>query len=138
MISDFAIDTNIAVYALSDGPKCDIALLMLEAGPSISVQLLNEFANVSLRKRQLPWEEIDELLAIINNLAANIRPINVELHRSGLEIAKRYKLSIYDSLIIAAALLDDCQTLYTEDMQHGLVIDGRLTITNPFLDLTPQ
>ena len=127
-----------AVYALSDGPKCDIALLILEAGPNISVQLLNEFANVSLRKRRLPWEEIDELLAIINNLAANVRPIDIELHRSGREIAKRYKLSIYDSLIVAAALLDDCQTLYTEDLQHGLVIDGRLTITNPFLDLTPQ
>jgi predicted nucleic acid-binding protein len=98
------------------------------------VQLLNEFMNVSLRKRQLPWPEIEEALAIINSLAASVRPIDVELHRSGRDIAKRYKLGVYDSLIIAAALMDECETLYSEDMQHGLVIDDRLTITNPFLE----
>jgi predicted nucleic acid-binding protein len=131
--NDFAIDTNIAVYALSEGPKCDLASLLLEAGPSVSVQLLNEFMNVSLRKRNLPWSEIEESLSVINSLATGVRPIDLEVHKRGREIAKRYKFGIYDSLIIAAALLDDCDTLYSEDMQHGLVIDDRLTIINPFL-----
>jgi len=36
-------------------------------------------------------------------------------------------------LIVAAALLADCDTLYSEDMQHGQVFDGRLTIINPFI-----
>ncbi len=132
-MSGFAIDTNIAVYALSEGPKCDIALLLLEAAPNVSVQLFNEFINVSLRKRQLPWPEIDELLAIINSLVASVRPIDTELHRRGRAISKRYRLGIYDSMIISAAQLDDCETLYSEDMQHGLVIDDSLTIINPFL-----
>ncbi len=132
MIADFAIDTNIAVYALSEGPKCEAAYLLLEAGPSVSVQLLNEFLNVSLRKRGLPWPEIEESLAVINSLASSVRSIDFDLHRRGREIARRYNLGTYDSMIIAAALLDECDTLYTEDMQHGLVIDGTLTITNPF------
>ncbi len=135
MISDFAIDTNIAVYALSDGPKCDAAWILLEAGPSISVQVLNEFTNVSLRKRKLPWLEIEELLAIINSLAAGIRHIDLEAHQLARDIAKRYRLAFYDSLIIAGALLDNCLILFSEDMQHGLVIDNRLTIANPFLEL---
>ena len=133
MISGFAIDTNIAIYALSESSKCDIALLLLETGPSVSVQLFNEFINVNLRKRRLPWPEIDESLAIINSLVSSVRPINIELHRRGRQVSKRYKLGIYDSMMIAAALLDDCETLYSEDMQHGLVIDERLTVINPFL-----
>ena len=135
MTAPFAIDTNIAVYALSEGPKCDAALLVLEAGPTISVQLLNEFTNVSLRKRRLPWDEIEEALVIIQSLVANVRAIDIEMHRSARNIARRYKLAIYDALIIAAALLDECDVLYSEDMQHGLIIDNRLTITNPFLSM---
>ena len=138
MIADFAIDTNIAVYALSEGPKCDAALRLLEAGPSVSVQLLNEFMNVSLKKRKLPWFEVEKSLAAINSLAANVRSVDLELHRRGRDIARRYKLGTYDSMIIAAALLDECDTLYSEDMQHGMVIDGSLTITNPFLLTDPQ
>ena len=135
MTAAFAIDTNIAVYALSEGPKCDAALFVLEAGPTISVQVLNEFTNVSLRKRRLPWAEVEEALVIIQSLVANVRAIDIEVHRSSRDIARRYKLGVYDALIIAAALLDECDTLYSEDMQHGLVIDGRLTITNPFLSM---
>lgn len=138
MIASFAIDTNIAVYALSDGPKCDTAFLLLEAGPSVSVQLLNEFMNVSLRKRRLPWPEIEELLSVINSLASSVRPIDIEMHRRGRDVAKRYGLGTYDSMILAAALLDECDTFYSEDMQHGMVIDRTLTITNPFLTTDPQ
>lgn len=133
MIADFAIDTNIAFYALSEGPKSDKALLLLKEGPYISVQLLNEFANASKRKRNLPWAEIEESLAIIGSLATDIRPVDTEVHRLGRSIAQRYKLSFYDALIIAAALLDECEVFYSEDMQDGLVIEGRMTITNPFL-----
>ncbi len=138
MTAAFAIDTNIAVYALSEGPKCDTALLILEAGPNISVQVLNELTNVSLRKRRLPWAEVEEALNIVQSLVASVRAIDIEVHRSGRDIARRYKLGVYDSLIIAAALLDQCDTLYSEDMQHGLTIDGRLTVINPFLPTEPS
>ena len=63
------------------------------------------------------------------------RPLTFELHDRGLELADRWELSVYDSMIVAAALHAGCDTLYSEDMRHGLVIDGRLTITNPFAGL---
>lgn len=48
------------------------------------------------------------------------------------KITKQYKYSIWDSLIIASALESNCSVLYTEDMQDGQIIDGKLTIVNPF------
>jgi predicted nucleic acid-binding protein len=54
------------------------------------------------------------------------------MHEAALEIAQRDRLSFYDALIVAAALEAGCSTLLTEDMQDGRVIDGRLTIQNPF------
>jgi predicted nucleic acid-binding protein len=43
--------------------------------------------------------------------------------------------SHYDSLIVATALSINCSVLYSEDLQHGQVVDGRLTIVNPFKSL---
>jgi len=50
----------------------------------------------------------------------------------GLDIAERYGFSFYDSLIVGAALLADCPTLYSEDLQHGQKIENRMVIANPF------
>jgi predicted nucleic acid-binding protein len=61
-----------------------------------------------------------------------VEPLGLDTHDEGLRIAARYQLSIYDGLIVGAALLADCKTLWSEDMQDGLRIDGRLTIRNPF------
>lgn len=138
MVSDFAIDTNIAVYVFSEDGRNATALGLLEAGPKISVQLLNEFAFVAHRKRNEPWPAIEESLGIISRMAYSLRPVGEDVHKRGLAIAQRYKLRFYDALLVAAALLDGCRVLYSEDMQHGLVIDDTLTITNPFLSTETQ
>lgn len=130
----FAIDSNVAVYAFSKDDRRTVALHLLKTGPRISIQLLNEFASVSLRKRKIPWHEIEESLDIISNLAASIRDLGYDVHDMARLVAQRYKLGFYDALIVAAALLDDCDRLYSEDMQHGMVIDDRLIIINPFLE----
>lgn len=57
--------------------------------------------------------------------------LTIETHALGLGLCQRYQLSVYDAMIVAAAQLGGCTTLYSEDMHHGLVIDG-LTITDPF------
>lgn len=134
MRASFAIDTNIAFYAFSDDPKNEIALAVLEAGPCISVQLINEFANASRRKKKLTWTEIETSLLAIKSLVETIRPVDIDVHHRGFDIAVKYQLSVYDSMIIAAALIDGCDTLYSEDMQHGLIIDETLTIIDPFLE----
>ena len=45
---------------------------------------------------------------------------------------KRYKFSFLDSVIVATALRVLCHTLYSEDLQHGQKIEGKLHIVNPF------
>jgi predicted nucleic acid-binding protein len=129
----FALDTNIAIYAYSNDPRNERALKLLEAGPRLSVQLLNEFCNVGRRKRRLTWAELEEELGQIENLAEAIMPVDVWDNIKARRIAQRYSLSFYDSLMLAVALASQVETFYSEDMQHGLVIDDRLTILNPFL-----
>ncbi len=64
---------------------------------------------------------------------------NIALYALDLNAAKKKQialsinLQVFDSKIIAAALVAGCSILYSEDMQNGLVIDNRLTIVNPFL-----
>ena len=133
MSGDFALDTNIAIYVFAEDPKAHAATSLLEAGPRLSVQLLNEFANASLRKQRAPWSEIEESLGIIAKLAASLRSVDVSVHNRARIVTQRYRLGFYDALMLGAALLDGCDRFYSEDMQHGLVIDGTLTIVNPFL-----
>jgi predicted nucleic acid-binding protein len=59
--------------------------------------------------------------------------LTAETHERGLEIVERYGYSLYDSMIVAAALLAECRIAYSEDLQHGQVIDKRLTVINPFV-----
>jgi predicted nucleic acid-binding protein len=127
------IDSNILLYLLSqDADKADQAERIARAGGKISVQVLNELANVTHRKLAMSWMEINEFLSLIRSLCSSIEPLKIETHELGLLISERYKLSVYDALIVAAALLGGCETLYSEDMQDGLLIENQLRICNPF------
>ena len=126
------IDTNILVYAFADDPKADIASDLL-SDAIISTQVLNEFANIQRKKLSWEWDDILDAAFQIEVLVTAIKPITIETHKSAIDIAKRLKIAWYDAFIVAAALNAGCATLYTEDMHHGLVIDGQLTISNPFL-----
>ncbi|MBN8508777.1 MAG: PIN domain-containing protein [Burkholderiales bacterium] len=125
-------DTNVVLYLLSaDTTKADRAEELLAPGGTISVQVLNEFVAVASRKLRMSLAEVREVLAPVRAVCA-VEPITLETHDRALHVAARYGLSIYDALIVAAALLAGCRTLHTEDMQDGLVIERRLTIRNPF------
>ncbi len=82
----------------------------------------------------MPWSEIEEALVAIRTFCAKPRPIELSTHESALHISARYGFSFYDSLIVASALESRCKVLYTEDLQPGQVIEGRLTVTNPLMD----
>lgn len=126
-----AIDTNVAVYAFEPGDKVERASNLLE-GATISIQVLNEFANVALRKLQYTAEKLEHRIGAIRSLVSTIQPIDELTHDLARAIVARYKLNFYDSLLIACALLSGCDTFYSEDMHHGLIIEDRLTIRNPF------
>jgi predicted nucleic acid-binding protein len=81
----------------------------------------------------MSWQDTHAFLSLLRGLL-NVHPVSVETHETGLALAERYQLSIYDSMIAASALQAGCDTLWSEDMQHGMVIDGRLRIVNPFYD----
>jgi predicted nucleic acid-binding protein len=125
------IDTNILLYLLSaDTAKADRAEALVDRGGVISVQVLNEFASVATRKLSITVPEVRDILTTVRTLC-DVVPLSVQTHDLALDLAERYHLSIFDALIIAAAVLAKCGTLYSEDMQHGQKIEG-LTIRNPF------
>jgi predicted nucleic acid-binding protein len=126
-------DTTILIYSISsEEPRAAVAEKLLAEGGWISVQVLNEFVAVARRKLNMSWETTREALLAIRALCESPTTLSIETHEAALEIAARYGYSIYDALILAAALEADCDTLYTEDMQNDQVI-GSLTIRNPFL-----
>ncbi len=100
-------DTRILIYAFACGdPRCALAESLLAEGGLISVQVLNE-------------------------LLGPARPLTAAVHANAVVLARDQKLSFYDALIVSAALDAGCQSLITEDMQHGQNF-GALTIENPF------
>jgi predicted nucleic acid-binding protein len=126
------LDSNVLIYIASDDErKIERSLQLLQQDCVVSVQVLNETANVLRRKRELPWERVREFLGLIKELAIVV-PLDLDSHEIGLNIAERYRLSLYDAMIVAAALQAGCSTLYSEDMQDGQSIDGLLTILNPY------
>lgn len=126
-------DTNVLLYTIGQhDARTPTAEALLARGGLISVQVLNELASVAHRKLRMSWPEITEALGAIRILCPSPIPITAEMHDAAVCLAGQHGFHIYDALIVATALEVDCATLYTEDLQSGQVIDGRLTIQNPF------
>jgi len=130
MSAEFA-DTNVILYLLDDGPKADRAEKILEQGPRISVQVLNETLVNCRRKAGLSWEDTATFLAGILSLSA-VEHLTIQTHKVGRALAEKYQLSIYDAMIVSAALLAGCTTLWSEDMHDGLLVEDRLRVVTPF------
>ena len=125
-------DTNVLLYLLSaDAAKADRVEELLAGGGTISVQVLNEFASVSLRRLRTSVADLREILAPVRTVC-RVEPILEDTHDRALNVTERYGFSIYDSLIVASALRAGCARLYSEDLQHGQVVDRQLRIVNPF------
>lgn len=128
------VDTNVLVYGFSsDDPQKSVIATGLSGQPDllISTQVLLEISNVLRRTTGLAWPQIT---AIVEDLC---RDFEVHINTAvtvvvAHGVAERYGFSLFDSLIVAAALEAGCFTLYSEDLQHGQVIEGSLTVLNPF------
>ncbi len=130
--ADELLDTNVLVYAFTTDPRGKTAEQLLSRGCSVGAQGLNEFASVAHRKLGMSWSEIGEAIAIIRTLCPRVLPLDVDTNAEAIALAERHGLSFYDALVVATALRAGCTTLWSEDMQHGHIIDGRLRILNPF------
>lgn len=135
MSGKFFLDTNIVVYLYSgDEPEKQAAALALikQNNPVVSTQVLSELANTLSRKFGLPYDVAAQAVAEVRD-ACTVIPVMPDTIAQALALAQKYQYSYYDSLILAAALSAGCDTLATEDMQHGQVIEDALTIRNPFV-----
>jgi predicted nucleic acid-binding protein len=128
--------TGMLVYAQQMDGKGDRARALFAGGGKLSVQVLNEFTAVSRRKQRRDWREIDEAVADVLTIVDPPLPLTLDLHHSARSLAQDHQLSFYDALIVATAIKAGCDTLFSEDMQHGRSIGG-LAIVNPFLDGAP-
>lgn len=134
MSAEVFLDSNVCVYLFDkDGRKKSIAMdLLLGRKVVVSTQVLMETANVARRKLGLDSSQIHKAVDFICSLSA-VQPIT-KLHvEQAMTIHAKYGFSLYDSLIVAAAILSNCPLLYSEDMQHNQQIEGKLTIVNPFI-----
>ena len=124
-------DSNVILYLAGRDPrKAVVSRDLIRVGGIISIQILNETANVLRRKFDFEWAETTEFLVGIT-AKCHVVPLTLAVHAHGMTYAERYQLAIYDAMIVAAAVIAGCTTLYSEDMHDGLVIDG-VTVRNPF------
>jgi predicted nucleic acid-binding protein len=135
MENNVFMDTNILLYAYSDTEieRKETALSLLEQEKVyFSTQVINEFIwimnrkfNVNMNSLKLISEGIFEMYKVVLIDKASIT--------TATDISSKYKFSYWDSLMIASAIASNCNILYTEDLQHGQVIENRLTVINPFM-----
>jgi len=130
------VDTNIIIYAhdLKELKKRKIASSLLESlwnsniKPAISIQVLQElFVNLN---RFLAPREVDDLISLYKNW--DVVEISLPIFEKSILISRKYKFSFWDSLILGAAIHKEVKILYTEDLNHGQIVEG-VKIVNPFL-----
>jgi predicted nucleic acid-binding protein len=131
MPAETFLDTNILVNLTGADEKTLVTEALVTSGSTISVQVLNELALVWRRKYDYPWDFVRTTLWSLRTFL-KVVPLTLETHDIGLTIAERYRLQIYDSLLLSSALLAGCKTFVSEDLHDGLVVQGQLTIRNPF------
>lgn len=119
------LDTSVLLYLLSTEPdKADRVEELLQKSGAISVQVLDEFTAVSMRKLALSLAETREILSTVRSLCTTYS-LTVETHDRGIQVAQQYRFSLYDSMLVSSALLAGCKTLYSEDLQRRQVIVDR-------------
>jgi len=134
------VDTNVFVYArdASEAAKQTVAAewlhtLWLEQRGRTSVQVLSEYYTIVTRK-QRPGLGVDDAWEDVAALFAwKPQEIDRRVLERAHEVERRYTLSWWDSMIVAAAQLQNCDVLLSEDLQHGWTC-GALTVLNPFVD----
>jgi predicted nucleic acid-binding protein len=134
MIDNVFLDSNILVYSYSNSEIQKQAIarqLIADSNSLISTQVLQELCNIVTRKFKFSYEQA--AIAIKESCQNNSLHINTEdTVLQACQIAGRYGFSFFDSMIVSAAIESGCVILYSEDMQDGQIIEGKLTVKNPF------
>ena len=133
MQDNIFIDSNVVLYAFSKNKrKKEIAKNIIRNRGNISIQVLNEVSNTLFKKSKLEPTIVKKSIDLLIKYF-QVYEVKIYTIFRALDLKERYKFSYYDSLIIASAIENGCDILYSEDMQHKQVIDDKLTIINPFV-----
>lgn len=127
------IDTNIILYAIStqDTDKRSIATPIILGDATISAQVINE-VSVNLIKKLKFNENMIQKFVDSSYHRYNVVELTRNVFIRASELRENYNFSYYDSIIVSAAIIANCNILYSEDMQHELIVENRLQIINPF------
>jgi predicted nucleic acid-binding protein len=116
----------------NDIHKRHIAEELLLGNPVISSQVISEFINVIRRLRNVSkYQLMIETAGLFRYCP--IVPVSYSILQRAAQFITRYDFQIFDSVIVASAVVSGCKILYSEDMHHNLIVEGQLTICNPFL-----
>lgn len=134
-----ALDSNILVYnhSLDCINKRIIARDFFKENPVVSSQVISEYLNVMRRSFKMQKQELIYLYSLWLE-KCSIQPVVLSTIKLAQSIVDRYDFQIFDGIIIAAALEADCDILYSEDMQHGQVIENKLELVNPFINFSDE
>ena len=132
------VDTNVLIYAhdLGGGKRHELARaaveqLWQEGNGALSVQVLQEFYVNVRRKARTPLTVEHSRRLVGNYLAWNPIVNDTAVQMSAIEIEERYKLSFWDSMIVAAAQKSSAEILLSEDFNDGQAF-GQVLVSNPF------
>jgi predicted nucleic acid-binding protein len=126
------LDTNVLIYALGTDERAEVARTLVADGGVIAVQSLNEFTDVSKRKLKKDWPEVAADIEALLITCTVFERVTVKLQAEGRRLADRYGLRIFDAILVATALEASCDAFISEDLQDGMVFEGRLAVSNPF------
>ena len=128
-------DTNIFIYLYADNELEKQAIcreIINNAGVCItSTQILNEISNVMIKKWRMPSEAVKTVQKDVRKIS-KVLYIDENTIDNAIDLNAKYGFSYYDCLMLASALESGYDVLYSEDMNNGQVIDGKLKILNPF------
>lgn len=129
------IDSNLWIYLYSNDIKGTTVKSLVDKHFKhivISTQILGEIFNVLTKKKIKDKLQAREIICDLKETfyIAAVYPDSID---SAINISIRYGYSYWDSLVISSAIENKCTRLYSEDMQHGQIVDGTVTITNPFM-----
>jgi predicted nucleic acid-binding protein len=141
MTGPFFVDTSVLVYAddardaaKQSGARALLRRLLLERSGKLSIQVLQEFFAAATQKLGLAAVDARRRIEVFSNL--DVVRLDADDVLGAIDLHRLHQLSIWDALVVRAALVSGCRTLYTEDLQHGRRFDG-LQVVNPFRATEP-
>lgn len=128
------IDSNILIYAFGaqNDFKKNIAKETISNCNRISLQAISETVYVLQRKFNFSDTDLNNIIQFLNENFI-IQNADIFILKQAIAIIGKYKYAFWDSMMLSSAIANECAVIYSEDMQHRQIIEGTLTIINPFI-----